>query len=267
MILIFRPFLSGKGAPGGSPWLYFAMASRDSQTVILSRQAILLVTAVGVGLLTLCYVLGVQVGKQSAALRSPQSHGAGEDLQELPASVSEQLKAFQKDGAGAEQIKAFEATSAGAEQAAQAAPAKADPARADPARADPAKPDPARADPAKAVPARAEAPKGAPPKPEPAPATDRKPSGPDRKAEPSKADGAKEAAEPRWSLQLISTPDAAEAQRMAGKARDAGFPTVLVKDNGLIKVRLTQTGTRTAVDATSVKLKNRGFKPFAIRAQ
>jgi len=252
VILIFRPFLSGKGAPGGSPWLYFAMASRDSQTVILSRQAILLVTAVGVGLLTLCYVLGVQVGKQSAALRSPQSHGAGEDLQELPASVSEQLKAFQKDGAGAEQIKAFEATSAGAEQAAQAAPAKADPARADPA---------------KAVPARAEAPKGAPPKPEPAPATDRKPSGPDRKAEPSKADGAKEAAEPRWSLQLISTPDAAEAQRMAGKARDAGFPTVLVKDNGLIKVRLTQTGTRTAVDATSVKLKNRGFKPFAIRAQ
>jgi len=242
VILIFRPFLSGKGAPGGSPWLYFAMASRDSQTVILSRQAILLVTAVGVGLLTLCYVLGVQVGKQSAALRSPQSHGAGEDLQELPASVSEQLKAFQKDGAGAEQIKAFEATSAGAEQAAQAAPAKA-------------------------VPARAEAPKGAPPKPEPAPATDRKPSGPDRKAEPSKADGAKEAAEPRWSLQLISTPDAAEAQRMAGKARDAGFPTVLVKDNGLIKVRLTQTGTRTAVDATSVKLKNRGFKPFAIRAQ
>ena len=67
------------------------MPSRDSQTVILSRQTILLVTAVGVGLLTLCYVLGVQVGKQSAALRHPAARGAGEDLQELPASVADQL--------------------------------------------------------------------------------------------------------------------------------------------------------------------------------
>ena len=47
------------------------MPSRDAQTVILSRQTILMVTAVGVGLLTLCYVLGVQVGKQSAAMRRP----------------------------------------------------------------------------------------------------------------------------------------------------------------------------------------------------
>jgi cell division septation protein DedD len=222
------------------------MASRDSQTVILSRQAILLVTAVGVGLLTLCYVLGVQVGKQSAALRSPQSRGAGEDLQELPTSVAEQLKAFQKDGSGAEQLKAFEATAAGAEQAPPSdAPKPERPAADLPAT-----------EPAKAVP------------PKPAAAPDKKPAGSDRKApEPAKADGAKAAAETRWSLQLISTPDAAEAQRMAGKARDAGFPTVTVKDNGLIKVRLSQTGTRTAVDAVSVKLKNRGFKPFAIRAQ
>jgi len=211
------------------------MASRDSQTVILSRQAILLVTAVGVGLLTLCYVLGVQVGKQSAALRSPQSRGAGEDLQELPASVAEQLKAFQKDGAGAEQMKAFEATAAGAETA---PPPQAEPAKADAPKAD---------------------------VPKPAPVPEKKPAVPDKKAEAARPD--KASAESRWSLQLISTPDAAEAQRMATKARDAGFPTVTVKDNGLIKVRLAQTGTRTAVDGTALKLKNRGFKPFAIRAQ
>ena len=75
------------------------MPSRESQTVLLSRQTILLVTAVGVGLLTLCYVLGVQVGKQSAALRHPAARGAGEDLQELPASVADQLKALEDPSA------------------------------------------------------------------------------------------------------------------------------------------------------------------------
>ena len=204
------------------------MASRDSQTVILSRQAIVLVTAVGVGLLTLCYVLGVQVGKQSAALRSPQARGAGEELQELPASVAEQLKAFQKDGAGAEQLKTFERTAAGVDQAVDP---KGEAGKTEPSKANPAKTDPVKADPAK--------------------------------AEPAKPDKTKDA---HWSLQLVSTPDAAEAQRMATKARDAGFPTVTIKDKGLLKVRLVQTGTREAVDTTAGKLKNRGFKPFAIKA-
>jgi len=74
------------------------MPSRDTQTVILSRQTILLVTAVGVGLLTLCYVLGVQVGKQSAALRRPMAKGAGEELEELPATMADQLKALEQSG-------------------------------------------------------------------------------------------------------------------------------------------------------------------------
>jgi len=68
------------------------MPDRDAQTVILSRPTILLVTGVGVGLLTLTYVLGVQVGKQSAALRQSRSRTAGEELAELPASLDEQLK-------------------------------------------------------------------------------------------------------------------------------------------------------------------------------
>ncbi len=68
------------------------MSNHDAQTVILSRPTILLVTGVGVGLLTLTYVLGVQVGKQSAALRQPRGRTAGEELTELPASLDEQLK-------------------------------------------------------------------------------------------------------------------------------------------------------------------------------
>jgi len=68
------------------------MPDRDAQTVILSRPTILLVTGVGVGLLTLTYVLGVQVGKQSAALHQARTRTTGEELAELPASIDEQLK-------------------------------------------------------------------------------------------------------------------------------------------------------------------------------
>ena len=71
------------------------MFERDPQSIVLSRQSILLVTAVSVGLLTLCYVLGVQVGKQSAALRESATRGSGEALQELPASIEDQLKSLQ----------------------------------------------------------------------------------------------------------------------------------------------------------------------------
>jgi len=194
------------------------MPSRDTQTVILSRQTILLVTAVGVGLLTLCYVLGVQVGKQSAALRHPAARGAGEDLQELPASVASQLAALD--------------SSAPLDTGFQ--------------KAVPAKP----AGPASDLPAQpAKSPAPAPaPAPVPAPAA---------KADPGI----------RWTLQLISTPDSQEAQRMAARAKAAGFATVTVSEKGLYKVRLAKPGPRQAIDATALKMKGHGFKPFAMKSE
>ena len=199
------------------------MPSRDAQTVILSRQTILLVTAVGVGLLTLCYVLGVQVGKQSAALRHPAARGAGEDLQELPASVADQLTALEGPG--------------GADAPAPKAAAAKPPAPAPEPQGD------------ESAPAEPPPPAAAPePKPKPAPAA---PSAPGV----------------RWTLQLISTPDPQEAQRMATKAKAAGFPTTTVAEKGLYKVRLAAPAPREAVDATALKLKNRGFKPFAMKVE
>jgi hypothetical protein len=53
---------------------------------------------------------------------------------------------------------------------------------------------------------------------------------------------------------------------MAAKAKAAGFPTVTVIDKGLSKVRLAQPGSRESIDATAQKLKNRGFKPFAMKS-
>ncbi|BDU74741.1 SPOR domain-containing protein [Mesoterricola silvestris] len=188
------------------------MAARDSQTVVLSRQAILLVTAVGVGLLTLSYVLGVQVGKQSAALRRPLSRDAGEELEELPATMADQLKALEQSGSGTGFEKPQEP------KAPEAAPPKA-----------------------------AEPPKAEVPKPEP-----KKPDA------PRKDDG-------HWTLQLVSTPDAAEARTVSGKARAAGFKTETVSEKGLYKVRLTSPTGRDAADASMQKLKSHGFKPFAIK--
>ena len=217
------------------------MPSRDSQTVILSRQTILLVTAVGVGLLTLCYVLGVQVGKQSAALRHQAARGSGEDLQELPASVEDQLKALASaNGPEAEPPKRpAEAPSAPAAPAPAPAPAPGEAAAA------PAKP--AAAAPAAVPPAPARAKEN--PKEAPAPP-------------PAKADDGV-----HWTLQLISTPDQDEAQRMVAKARASGFPAAVIAEKGLFKVRLAQNGPRETMDAVSLKLKNRGFKPFAIRVE
>lgn len=209
------------------------MPSRDSQTVILSRQTILMVTAVGVGLLTLCYVLGVQVGKQSAALRRPAPRGAGEDLQELPAAIDEQLKAL---------------ASAGADAMVDVPPPAATPAATPAAPA----PDPA-ADPRPPATGKDKDKDKGKDKPK---AKDSKPA----PVEPAPAESG-----PRWTLQLISTPDQDEAQRMAGRVRAAGFPAGVIIDKGLFKVRLVQSGPRDAVDATAVKLKNRGFKPFAMK--
>ncbi len=192
------------------------MASRDSQTVVLSRQAILLVTAVGVGLLTLCYVLGVQVGKQSAALRRPLSRDTGEELEELPATMAEQLKALEQSGSGA----GFE------------------------------KPQEAKAP---------EPPKPEAPRPEPPKAAAKAPEPEAKKPDPAKKD------EGRWTVQLISTPDAAEAKAMAAKARAAGFRTDTLAEKGLFKVRLASPTPREAADASMQKLKTHGFKPFPIK--
>ena len=175
------------------------MSERDPQSIVLSRQAILLVTAVSVGLLTLCYVLGVQVGKQSAAIHQSASRGSGEDLEALPTPLQDQLTALETSDSG---------------ETGKPAP----------------KP--------KAV---------EPPKPEAA------------KPETPKSD------ESKWTLQLVSTPDSAEAERIAAKAKAAGYATTTVKDKGTFKVRLTKPTSKTDIDAAEAKLKAKGFKTYPVK--
>ena len=172
------------------------MNARDQ--ISIGSQSILWVAGVGVGLLTLAFVLGVQVGKQSAALHRPASHGPEEDLQDLPEPLVDQLKVFEGNpGAGAPI-----------------------------------------------------------PTPPPTPA----PVAPASAAPPVAASGA-------WTLQLVATPDAAEAKRVADRAKAAGFATTTVKEKGQVKVRLAKGGDRAALDKTAERLKKAGFKPFAVKAE
>ena len=85
------------------------------------------------------------------------------------------------------------------------------------------------------------------------------------KAAPVEAPARKAEAEGRWTLQIVSTPDASEAKRVAAKAKAAGFRTEIITEKGLAKVRLTGAMDRKAADASMQRLKNHGFKPFAIK--
>lgn len=196
------------------------MADRDLQTVLLSRPTLLLVTGVGVGLMTLSYVLGVQVGKQSAALRRNSPKGAGEEMQELPMSMEEQLKAF-------EELDRIQRTPV---------EAKAEPKNE----------------------AKAEAKAEEPPKADPKPEA-KKEAKPEPKADPKPGEG-------RWTLQLVATPDAAEAKRVADKAKAAGFATTTLKDQKQFKVRLAQALPKAESDAAAAKLQAKGLKSFALKA-
>jgi hypothetical protein len=171
------------------------MNARDQ--ISIGSQSILWVAGVGVGLLTLAFVLGVQVGKQSAALRRPLQKGVEEELKDLPEPLVDQLRIFEGDG-----------------------PDKLVPT--------------AKVD--------ATAPKEEP-KAEAAPVAE------------------------LWTLQLLATADAAEAKRVADKAKAAGFATVTVKDKGQVKVRLAKPADRAAIDKTAEKLTKAGFKPFAVKAE
>ena len=178
------------------------MALRDPHAILLNRSSILVVTSVGVGVLTLAFVLGVQVGKQSAALQKPASKGSGENLQALPTPILDQLKSFD----------AIEGDAS----------------------------------------------------PKPEPKQDAKASAKaDSKLIPKPVSTAQSPV-PKWTLQLVSTPDKTEAERVASRAKAAGYAAQVVKEGGEYKVRWNHAGPKAGVDTEALKLKAAGFRPFAV---
>jgi cell division septation protein DedD len=182
--------------------------------ISIGSQSILWVAGVGVGLLTLAFVLGVQVGKQSAALRRPSVKGVEEELKDLPEPLVDQLRIF--EGEGADKLVPAQKVDAGA--------------------------------------------------PKEEPKSDMKPEAkPEAKSEAKAAE--KPADAEAWTLQLVSTADAAEAKKTAEKAKAAGFATTILKEKGQLKVRLAKSADRATTDKTAEKLKKAGFKPFPVKAE
>jgi cell division protein FtsN len=171
------------------------------QTFTSTRRHLLWTAGAGAVLLAGAFLLGVQAGKQSVALRRPLPADSAEPLDELPEKLIDQLQIFE--------------TTQVPDKPVQLPPAPSSPPKDD------------------------------------APKTD-----------------ASSAArtEDRWTLQLVSTPDAAEAKKVAAQAKAAGQPAAIVKDKGVYKVRLARTTDRATADATAAKLKKAGFKPFAVKA-
>jgi hypothetical protein len=199
------------------------MASHEPQTITLSRKVVLLITLIGIGVLTVCYVLGVHVGRQSVAFNNIDAEGVGGDLCQLPATIQDQIKTLD-DG---RDIKDTLETTKSNQQSILVNNSKS------------------VSDNKLIVPVKVNTTTLLKPEPR---GTEKKPEG-----------------ATSWTIQLISTPDAKEAQRMIGRVQAAGFSAVTVNERGVFKVRLSKAGSRETIDAIMAKLKNRGFKPFAVK--
>lgn len=203
------------------------MAFRDPHAILLNRSNILVVTGVSVALLCLSYVLGVQVGKQSAALQQPAAKGSGENLTALPAPILDQLKSFDGNDAVDAVIPPKPAP-------------KPEPKSEGKSTATPDVKTTPNANAKPIAQAVLTAPIAATPSPGPV-------------VKPAK-----------WTLQLVSTPDKAEADRVSAKAKTAGYASQVMKDGLYYKVRWNHAATKPDVDAAAMKMKAAGFKPFAV---
>ena len=176
------------------------------QTFTSTRRHLLWTAGAGAVLLAGAFLLGVQAGKQSSALKRPLPADSAEPLDELPEPLIDQLQIF------------------------ETAPPSDKPIQLPPA-----------------------------PKPAEAPKAADKPAAkaPDKTAEQSHE---------RWTLQLLSTPDPAEAKKISSASKAAGFPAYIIKDKGTFKVRLSKATDRPTADAAAAKLKKAGIGSFAVKA-
>lgn len=171
------------------------------QTFTSTRRHLLWTAGAGAVLLAGAFLLGVQAGKQSVALKRALPADSAEPLDELPEPLIDQLQIF------------------------ETAPPSGKPVQLPPV-----------------------------PKPE---------AGADTKTD-AKTDAK---SDDRWTLQLLSTPDATEAKKVAAHAKATGHPATVVKEKGVYKVRLAKSSDRATADATAAKLKKAGIKSFAVKAE
>jgi cell division protein FtsN len=196
------------------------MAERESQFITISRQGILIATAMGVGLLTFCYVIGVQVGKRSLTQKNVKVKSLDEELKDLPEPLDVQISIF----------KSMENNSA--------------PKRNDRSKSETPTPDAPKSATASnsAKPVAATVP-NTPSTPKPAIVTE------------------------KYTAQAIAAENIDRARRVSEHLNSEGIPTKVVFSNGMYKVQLDWSGSRTELSSRLSRIQSLGYKPIAVKIQ
>ena len=210
------------------------MAERDTQFITISRQGIIVAMAMAIGLLTLCFVIGVQVGKKSLTQKNVRIKTLDEELKELPEPLSVQLELFQAIGADGE---------AG--------------------RNDRQRPIPPAADSPRPV-AAIETPRPAAETARPGATETQVPTATDAirptvAAAPTPVNG------DRWTAQVAALSDIARANAISDQLKSRNLPTKIVFADGLYKVQLDLSSSRAEIDSYISRLQIMGYEAMAIR--
>jgi len=195
------------------------MAERESQFITISRQGILLATAMGVGLLTFCYVIGVQVGKRSLTQKNVRAKSLDEQLKELPEPLDVQISIF----------KSIENSNT--------------PKRNDRTKSE-----------APAPPTDAHKPITASNAPKPVVAAVPNPPKPVAVTE-------------KYTAQVIAAGNIASARKVSEHLNSEGIPTKVIFSNGMYKVQLDWSGSRTELNSRMPRIKSLGYNPIAVKIQ
>ena len=203
------------------------MTERESQIITMSRQGIIVVTALGVGLLTFCFVIGVQVGKRSLTQKTARVKTLDEELNELPEPLDRQIELFRSIESAPDSNRS--------ERQLPAVPVATEPA-------------------SRASSAQAETPPGAA-SPEPAaPVQAAQTQAPSSTAE-------------MYTAQVVATRDINGANRIAEQLNSVGMPSKVVFADGFYKVQLAWSGTKRDLDSRLSRLQILGYQPIAVRVQ
>lgn len=202
------------------------MSNNNYQDIILSRKSVSFIILIGVALLTLCYVLGVQVGQHSAISNIKTLNNTGEDLDSLPNDINEQIKdVIENNGKKSESVLPFITKESDIQKS-----------NDNKVKSTPVVPNVAIVS-------------------EKVVKLDKIDKNINKKTEDVN----------RWTLQLISTPDLSEVRNVVRKAQASGFSVVIIQEKGFYKARLSKAGSREYIDTIANKLKSKGFKTFAIK--
>jgi cell division septation protein DedD len=204
------------------------MAERESQFITMSRQGIFVATAMGVGLLTFCYVIGVQVGKRSLTQNNVRAKSLDEELKALPEPLEEQLKLFrslESDNAPKQQGRSRIDTLPPVDQKPATIPEPPKPVTT-------VTPDP---------------PKPTATAPEPIAPTS--------------------TTTDKFTAQLIATGSMDNAKRVSERLKTQGFKSKIVSADGLYKVQLDWSISRAELDSRMPSLRALGYEPMAVKVQ